>query len=65
MLDDSSKELRHMVSDETLLNYTDWKVPFNVHTDAYDKQLCAIISQNNKPIDIFINNINLSTTILH
>ena len=65
MLDDSSKELRHMVSDETLLNYTDWKVPFNVHTDASDKQLGAITSQNNKPIDIFINNINLARTRLH
>ena len=47
-LEISSKELRRMVSDETLLNYPDWKIPFTVHTDVYDKQLGAVISQSNK-----------------
>ena len=49
-LEDSFKELNFMVSYETLLNYLYWKIPFTVHTDAYDKQLSAVISQNNKPI---------------
>ena len=39
-----------MVSAEMLLSYTDWKIPFTVHTNTYDKQLGAFISQNNKPI---------------
>ena len=40
-----------MVSEETILNYPDWTVvPFlDVHTEASDKQLGAVISQNNKP----------------
>ena len=40
-----------MVSAETLLSYPYWKLPFTVHTDASDKQLGNVISQNNKPID--------------
>ena len=42
-----------MVSSETLLNYPDWKIPFTFHTDASDKQLDSIISQNKKPIAFF------------
>ena len=42
-----------MVSEKTLLNYTDWKIPFTVHTNASDKKLGAVISQNNKPIALF------------
>ena len=37
-----------MVSTKTLLSYPDWKIPFTVHTDSYDKQLGAVIIQNNK-----------------
>ena len=39
-----------MVSSETLLNYTDRDIPFTVHTDASDKMLRDVISNNNKPI---------------
>ena len=42
-----------MVSAETLLSYPDWKPLFMVHTDASDKQLGGVISQNNKPIAFF------------
>ena len=42
-----------MVSDETLLRYPDWKLLLTVHTDASYKQLGAVISQSNKPIDFF------------
>ena len=52
-LEMSFKELRRMVSAETLLSYPDLKLPFTVHTDASDKQLGSIISQYNKPIALF------------
>ena len=52
-LEISFKELNHMFSTDTLLSYPDWKLPFTIHTDASDKQLCAVISQNNKPIAVF------------
>ena len=42
-----------MVSADRLLNHLDWTIPFTVHTDAYDKQLGAVISKNNKPIAVF------------
>ena len=42
-----------MVSAETLLSYRDWTIPCKVHTDASDKQLGSVISQNNKPIEFF------------
>jgi hypothetical protein len=42
-----------MVLRETLLNYPDWSKPFDTHTDASDKQLGAVISQDGKPIAFF------------
>ena len=42
-----------MVSAEALLIYPYWKLSFTVNTDAYDKQLGAVISHNNKPIAFF------------
>ena len=35
------------------MRYPDWKLTFTVQTDAYDKQLGAVISHNNKPIVFF------------
>ena len=40
----SFKELNCMLSSKMLLSYPDWKLPFTVHTDASDKQVCAFIS---------------------
>jgi hypothetical protein len=46
-------EFKQMVARETLLNYPDWSKPFDIHTDASDRQLGAVISQNGKPIAFF------------
>ena len=37
-LESSFKELKDMVSDETLLSYPYWTIPFTVNTDAFDKK---------------------------
>ena len=42
-----------MVYSVTLLSYTYWKIPSTVHTNASDKQLGSVISQNNKTIALF------------
>ena len=42
-----------MVYADILLSYPYRKLPFTFHTDASDKQLGAVISQNNKPITFF------------
>ena len=39
-----------MVSAKIMLNYPDWKIPFTVHNYASDKQVGAVIRNNNKPI---------------
>ena len=52
-LEDSFKEIKCMVSAETLFIYPDWKIPFTLHTDTSDKQLGAVISHNIKPIALF------------
>ena len=52
-LESPFKELKRMVSAETLLSYPDWTIPFTAHNDACDKQLGDVISQNNKPIALF------------
>ena len=49
-----------MVSAETLLSYPYWKLSFTVHTDAYDKRLGSVISNNNKPIDFFSGRLSKS-----
>ena len=47
-----------MVSAETLLSYPDRKLPLIVHTNAYDKQLGAVISQNNTPTAFFFRRLS-------
>ena len=32
------------LSNKTLINYSDWEIPFTVHTDSSDKHLGYVIS---------------------
>ena len=57
-IESSFKELKHIVSDETLLSYPDCIIPFIVQTNASDKQLGDFISQNNKSISFFSRILN-------
>ena len=57
-LETAFKETIDMVCTETLLNYPDWSKPFDVHTDASDYQLGAVISQEGKPIAFYSRKLN-------
>ena len=47
-----------MICKETLLIYLDWNKPFEIHTDASQYQLSAVISQEGKPIAFFSRKLN-------
>ena len=41
-----------------MLTYPNWSKPFDIHTDASDYQLGAVISQEGKPIAFFSRKLN-------
>ena len=49
-LEEYFREIKLMVSDGNLLRYPYWIIPFNIHTDASDKQFGAVIIHNKKHI---------------
>ena len=46
-------DIKRAVSQDTLLAYPDFNGPFDIHTDARDYQLGAVIIQNDKPIAFY------------
>ena len=60
-LESSFKELKNMVSAETLLSYPNWKLPFTVHNDASDEQLGVVISKKYLTNCFIIQEINQAT----
>ena len=58
-------DLKQMVYDETLQNYTDWTIMWTVYTYYFDRQLGDVVRQNNKHIELFVlenqANHNIST----
>ena len=59
-MDEAFVQVKQMLSEEVFLTYPDWSIPFDVHTDASDKQLGAVISQNGKPIAFFSRRLSKS-----
>ena len=57
-LEEAFAKVKQMVCKETLLAYPDWSLPFDIHTDASDYQLGAVISQRGKPIAFFSRKLN-------
>ena len=49
---------KKIVARETLLVYPNFNQPFDIHTDASDKQLGAVISQNGLPIAFYSRKLN-------
>ena len=62
-LESSFHQVKKMVCQQTMLTYPDWSKPFDVHTDASDYQLGAVISQNKKPIAFFNRKLNSAKKI--
>ena len=46
-------KLKMAISKETMLNYPDFSKEFEIHTDASNKQLGAVIAQDGKPIAFY------------
>ena len=57
-LETAFTQVKAMVSQETLLTYPDWSKTFDIHTDASDFQLGAVISQEGRPIAFFSRKLN-------
>ena len=59
--DDEQKafeEIKNHITAESLLTYPNFNKPFDVYTDASDRQLGAIILQDGKPIAHFSRTLN-------
>ena len=52
------EEIKEHISSESLLTYPNFDIPFDVYTDASDRQLGAVILQKGKPIAHFSRTLN-------
>ena len=50
--------MKKVIAKETILAYPDFNLPFDVHTDASDRQLGAVISQNGKTLAFYSRKLN-------
>ena len=60
--DKAFQTIKRILSKEVLLSYPDFNLPFDIHTDASDVQLGAVISQNNHPIAFYSRKLNPAQT---
>jgi RNase H-like domain found in reverse transcriptase len=54
----SFEDIKKIVAQEVLLNNPNFNVPFDIFTDASEKQLGAVIMQNNRPIAFYSCKLN-------
>ena len=52
--------IKEVMAQDVLLEYPDFNLPFDIHTDASDFQLGAVISQNGKPIVFYSHRLSIS-----
>ena len=58
----SFETMKRIISKEILLTYPDFSKSFDIHTDASDMQLGAVLSQGGKPISFYSRKLNLAQT---
>ena len=51
-------EIKQKITQDTMLRFPDFNKPFDVHTDASDTQIGAVISQEGKPVAHFSRTLN-------
>ena len=54
--------MKNILSHEVILAYPDFSQPFEIHMDASQMQLGAVISQNQKPIAFYSHKLNDAQT---
>ena len=54
--------IKHIIAKEVLLAYPNFNNRFDIHTDASQTQLGAVISQDNKPIAFYSRKLNPAQT---
>jgi hypothetical protein len=54
--------MKNIMARETILAYPNFKIPFEINTDASAYQLGACISQNGKPITFYSRKLNPAQT---
>jgi hypothetical protein len=54
----SFEDITKIVAQEVLLNYPNFGIPFDIFTDASERQLGTVIMQNNKPIAFYSRKLN-------
>jgi hypothetical protein len=50
--------IKKIICRESMLNFPDFCKPFHIYTDASDKQLGAVITQDEKPIEVYNRKLN-------
>ena len=56
--DKAFDEIKKNISEQTMLAFPDFEKPFDIHTDASDYQLGAVVSQEGKPIAFYSRKLN-------
>ena len=51
-------EIKAVMAKETILNYPDFNKVFEIHTDASDRQLGAVIAQEGRPLAFYSRKLN-------
>ena len=47
------EDIKKVMAKETIITYTNFNEVFEIHTDASDRQLGIVISQNGKPLAFY------------